>query len=107
MYIDEANCKYNSRKSETPWDDFMERAAGVTLVTFTLGEEIIVGIAVSLASTAIARVLGWVLQNQILAACRALSSIHAIMCLWLLTIALLVVWLVVQFTGLQRDMSLA
>jgi transposase-like protein len=29
MYIDEAAYKYNTRKSETPWDDFMLRAVGV------------------------------------------------------------------------------
>ena len=29
MYIDEAAYKYNTRKSETPWDDFMLRACGV------------------------------------------------------------------------------
>ena len=29
MYIDEACYKYNNRKSETPWDDFMQRAMGV------------------------------------------------------------------------------
>lgn len=29
MYLDEASYKYNTRKSETPWDDFMSRAVGV------------------------------------------------------------------------------
>ncbi len=29
MYIDEASYKYNTRKSETPWNDFMLRACGV------------------------------------------------------------------------------
>ena len=29
MYIDEACYKYNTRKSERPWDDFMALACGV------------------------------------------------------------------------------
>ena len=28
-YIDEASYKYNTRRSETPWNDFMARAVGV------------------------------------------------------------------------------
>ncbi|MDE2817707.1 MAG: IS1595 family transposase, partial [Chloroflexota bacterium] len=30
MYIDEAAYKYNTRKAEMPWDDFMLRACGVS-----------------------------------------------------------------------------
>ena len=29
MYLDEATYKYNTRKSETPFEDFMLRAVGV------------------------------------------------------------------------------
>ena len=63
------------------------------------------GITISLAGAAIAGALGWILQTQILALFRALASVSPLVYLWLLTVALLIVWVVAQFTGLQTDTS--
>ena len=74
-------------------------------MTFTIGQEVIVGTVISVFGTAIVGAVGWVLRVQIAALIRALSAISLLAYLWLVTVAAISVWVVAQFTDRQMDLS--
>lgn len=74
-------------------------------MTITIGEDIVIGIAISIVGASIVALVGWLLRLQISALLRAAGSVPAVVYLWAITLVLLAVWIVAQFTDRSTDLS--